>query len=63
MSIRKRASKKAKKGYVYEVFLTYKEDGITMHYSKRGFESKREALDHETVKKMEIQEYGNITGL
>ena len=60
MSIRKRASKKAKKGYVYEVFLTYKEDGITMHYSKRGFESKREALDHETVKKMEIQEYGNI---
>lgn len=46
MNIRKRASKKAKSGYVYEVFLTYKEDGITMHYSKRGFESKREALSH-----------------
>lgn len=60
MSIRKRASKKAKKGYVYEVFLTYKEDGITSHYSKRGFESKKEALEHETIKKMEIQEYGKI---
>lgn len=60
MSIRKRASKKAKNGYVYEVFLTYKENGITKHYSKRGFQTKKEAVDHETLKKMEIQECGKI---
>lgn len=60
MSIRKRDSKKAKNGYVYEVFLTYKEDGITKHYTKRGFNSKKEAEAHETIKKVELQEYGRI---
>lgn len=60
MSIRKRESKKAKNGYVYEVFLTYKEDGITKHYTKRGFPSKKEAEAHETIKKVELQEYGKI---
>lgn len=60
MSIRKRESKKAKNGYVYEVFLTYKEDGITKHYTKRGFPSKKAAEAHETFKKMEIQDTGKI---
>lgn len=60
MSIRKRDSKKAKNGYVYEVFLTYKEDGVTKHYTKRGFSSKKEAEAHETIKKVELQEYGRI---
>ena len=46
MSIRKRASKKAKNGYVYEVYFPYKQNGITYRYSKSGFKTKKEAQDH-----------------
>lgn len=60
MSIRKRKSKKAKGGYVYEVFITYKENGITQHYTKRGFITRKEAEYHETLIKAEIQENGKI---
>lgn len=60
MSIRKRASKKAKSGFVYEVFITYKENGITQHYSKRGFTTKKEAEEHEILMKAEIQNSGKI---
>lgn len=60
MSIRKRASKKAKSGFVYEVFITYKENGITQHYSKRGFTTKKEAEEHEILMKAEIQSSGKL---
>lgn len=60
MSIRKRKSKKAKGGYVYEVFITYKENGITQHYTKRGFITRKEAEYHETLIKAEIQENGKL---
>ncbi|MCI9312519.1 MAG: site-specific integrase [Erysipelotrichaceae bacterium] len=60
MSIRRRESKKAKGGYVYEVFITYKENGITQHYTKRGFTTRKEAEYHETLIKAEIQENGKI---
>lgn len=60
MSIRKRKSKKAKGGHVYEVFITYKENGITQHYTKRGFITRKEAEYHETLIKAEIQETGKI---
>lgn len=60
MSIRKRESKKAKGGHVYEVFITYKENGITQHYTKRGFATRKEAEYHETLIKAEIQENGKI---
>lgn len=61
MSIRKRTSKKAKNGYVYEVYFTYKENGITKRYSKSGFSTKKEAQEHETIKKAELQETGIIS--
>lgn len=60
MSIRKRKSKKAKSGFVYEVFVTYKENGITQHYTKRGFATRKEAEHHETLIKAEIQESGKL---
>lgn len=60
MTIRKRPSKKAKNGYVFEVFITYQENGITQHHTKRGFETKKEAQEYETKKKAEIQENGKI---
>lgn len=60
MSIRKRMSKKAKNGYVYEVYFTYKENGITQRYSKSGFSTKKEAQEHETLMKAELKESGKI---
>lgn len=60
MPIRKRESKKAKNGVVYEVYFTYKENGITMRYSKSGFATKKEAKDHEALKKAELQEKGKL---
>ena len=41
MSIRKRTSKKAKNGYVYEVYFNYKTNGITNRYTKSGFKTKK----------------------
>lgn len=60
MSIRKRTSKKAKNGYVYEVYFTYKENGITQRYSKSGFSTKKEAQEHEAIKKAELKETGKL---
>lgn len=60
MSIRKRNSKKAKNGYVYEVYFTYKHNGMTQRYSKSGFLSKKEAQEHEALKKAELKETGKI---
>lgn len=61
MGVIKRKKKKAKNGYVYEVNFTYKVNGISQRYWKSGFETKKEALNHEAIKKAELQEYGNIT--
>lgn len=60
MSIRKRPSKKAKKGYVFEVYFPYKENGITQRYSKSGFLTKKEAQEHEALMKAELKETGKI---
>ena len=60
MSIRKRTSKKAKNGYVYEVYFNYKENGITQRYSKSGFSTKKEAQEHEAIKKAELKETGKL---
>lgn len=60
MSIRKRASKKAKNGYVYEVYFPYKQNGITCRYSKSGFKTKKEAQEHEALMLAELQENGSI---
>lgn len=60
MGVVKRKKKKAKNGYVYEVNFSYKVNGISQRYWKSGFETKKEALDHEALKKAELQEYGNI---
>lgn len=58
MTIRRRASKKAKNGYVYEVNFQYKHLGVTEHYWKGGFKTKQEAQDHEDLKKAELCIYG-----
>lgn len=50
MSVIKRKSKKAKNGYLYEVNFTYKVNGITKRYWKRGFVTKKEAIEHENKK-------------
>lgn len=60
MSIRKRTSKKAKNGYVYEVYFNYKTNGITNRYSKSGFKTKKEAQEHEALMLAEVKESGKI---
>lgn len=60
MSIRKRTSKKTKNGYVYEVYFTYKQNGIPERYSKSGFLTKKEAQEHEAIKKTELKETGKV---
>lgn len=60
MSIRKRTSKKAKNGYVYEVYFPYKVNGITERYSKSGFKTKKEAQEHEALMLAELKENGKI---
>lgn len=54
MAIRKRVSKKVKNGYVYEVNFTYKINGISYRYWKGGFKTKKEAQEHENLKRMEF---------
>lgn len=54
MAIRKRVSKKVKNGYVYEVNFTYKTNGISYRYWKGGFKTKKEAQEHENLKRMEL---------
>lgn len=60
MPIRKRTSKKAKNGIVYEVYFIYKENGITKRYSKSGFATKKEAKEHETLMQAEVNKKGKI---
>ena len=60
MSIRKRTSKKAKNGYVYEVYFPYKINGIIERYSKSGFKTKKEAQEHEALMLAELKENGSI---
>ncbi|MDB7085623.1 tyrosine-type recombinase/integrase [Erysipelatoclostridium ramosum] len=60
MSIRKRPSKKAKNGYVYEVYFPYKQNGITERYSKSGFKTKKEAQEHEALTIASLKENGSI---
>ena len=55
MSIRKRSSKKAKNGYVFEVFIKYKDyAGNNKRISKSGFLTKKDAQRYETEKLKEI---------
>lgn len=61
MSIRKRESKKAKNGYVFEVFIKYVDyAGNKKRISKSGFLTKKEAQIYEAEKKKEISENVNI---
>ena len=60
MSIRKRTSKKAKNGYVYEVYFPYKQNGVTERYSKSGFKTKKEAQEHEALMLAELKNNGSI---
>lgn len=60
MSIRKRPSKKAKNGYVYEVYFPYKQNGVTERYSKSGFKTKKEAQEHEALTLASLKENGSI---
>lgn len=61
MSIRKRESKKAKNGYVFEVMINYKDyTGKSKRFTKSGFLTKKEAQIYEAEKKKEIKENINI---
>ena len=60
MSIRKRESKKAKNGYVYEVRFTYSDHGITKRYQKSGFQSKKEAEAHESFMRVQIEKHDGV---
>lgn len=54
MAIRERKSKKSKTGKVYEVYFTYKDyNGITRRYSKSSFLRKKDAKEHEIMKRAE----------
>lgn len=55
MSVRKRESKKAKNGYVWEVYFKYKEDGKMKRFSKSGFVLKKDAEEYEIKVKSEMQ--------
>lgn len=57
MGIRKRPSKRAKNGYVYEIFFQYKDEyGCSTRYTKSGFLSKKEAREYEALKMAELLE-------
>lgn len=61
MPIRKRESKKALSGFTYQVYFPYKDSlGISREYFKGGFKTKKEAKEHEALKKAEIKMYGDI---
>ena len=60
MSIIKVPSKKAKKGYTYKVTFKYKENDITRTYSKSGFSVKKEAQEHESMVKTQINQDGYL---
>ena len=61
MPIRKRESKKALSGFTYQVYFPYKDSlGISREYFKGGFKTKKEAKEHEALKKADIKMYGDI---
>lgn len=61
MAIRTRESKSKKSGKVYEVYFTYKNSlGITERYSRSGFPTKKEALEHEALMRAEYVKIGDL---
>ena len=61
MSIRKRKSKKAAKGYTYQVYFDYTDKyGQKKTYIKGGFLKKTDALNHETLKKSVLLTSGEV---
>lgn len=61
MGIRKKSKAKAKNGYVYEVSVAYKDlYGVSQRYWKSGFETKKEALEHEGYIRNEIKMNGTL---
>lgn len=61
MGIRKKPKAKAKNGYVYEVSIAYTDlYGVSQRYWKSGFETKKEALEHEASIRNEIKMNGLI---
>lgn len=56
MAVYKRTSKKSKKGYKYQVNFQYIDKyGVKRRYTKDGFDTKKQALNHEIIKKEEFQ--------
>ena len=54
MFVRKRTSKKAKKGYTWTVYIDYEDSyGVKQRYTKGGFQEKSEALNHGIEKQQE----------
>ena len=63
MSIRKRPSKKAKKGYTYTVDFRYKDKyGVSRRFTKSGFKTSREAKNYELEKRIDLEKGYEITG-
>lgn len=60
MSVTKRKSKKAKSGYVWQVQVSYVENNSYKRYTKSGFSTKKEALQHEHDVKQQIENKGTI---
>lgn len=61
MGIRKKPKVKAKNGYVYEVSIAYTDlYGVSQRYWKSGFETKKEALEHEAYIRNEIKMNGML---
>ena len=57
--IRRRKSKKAPSGYIYQVAIKYKDNfGISQVYYKSPFLTREEAKKFETIKKAELIKYG-----
>lgn len=62
MPIRKRPSKKAKKGYTYTVDFRYKDKyGLSKRFTKSGFLTLKEAKNYEIEKRIEIGKGIDIT--
>ena len=61
MSIRERPSKKAPKGVTYQVYFDYTDKyGQNKTYIKGGFLKKKDAENHETLKKAELITTGDV---
>ena len=57
MFVRKRTSKKAKKGYTWTVYIDYEDSyGVKQRYTKGGFQEKSEALNHGIEKQQELKQ-------